>query len=427
MKINHTKPSALGYLVLPFRDVYYHIALAAGMNTYAESTERIKHVALAILKLIPVIGHVASIVHLSVYQNEVKSYTIDETDPFKKGEQHGTRFQTEIRELYSLILSKHDSLEMRDKVREFEKNIPDDLKREMQGLAKGAGVSYDDVLFVHCFLDAEPNPSNYGCTAMAHMTLEGDAKEQRIVAANHAVPPLGPAADAESAGRAMRLQKAVVDPASPEKALKAVNVENTIHSIVFDCTSKQIRVAASGNKAADAPFSTFSLAPASAVAIGPRPSAMKILRNLDWPWYFLGQNTVVLTRKTSSEKTYSSVTFPGYLGTLSGMNESGLALAVCSRDSVSNPKGVPNPLLFTHLLMTCDSVKEAVDILKKTDHGSSMNVILADSQEATSLELQGKGPLNEFDRVKSISAGMQKTSDTTNAIKRLINGLIKHK
>ena len=191
MRIDYSvKPSSQYFLFLDvsFRQGADHIGLAiAGERHGLSLTERIKHLAIGILKLIPVIGHVIALVDTLLQRKSITHLKLTSKNPFERGVEHGQILKKRIKEVYDPILSmKRNDPVLKERMTQFEKQIPDNLKEEMKGLATGSGYSYEDVLLIHTFLDAQPG--QFGCTSMA--VKESNNKCQRIAAANHSLKSL---------------------------------------------------------------------------------------------------------------------------------------------------------------------------------------------------------------------------------------------
>lgn len=394
MRIDYSiNPCSKKYLLIdvPFRQGMNHLGLAmAGDNYGLALDERVKHLALGILKLIPVIGHGIALIDTLCQRESITHLKLRSIDPFERGKEHGQLLKKRIKEVYDPILAmkRNDSV-VQERMRQFEQQIPDSLKKEMRGLAEGSGYSYDDVVLIHSFLDAQPGL--FGCTSMA---VKIDKKCQRIAAANHSLGSWN--AESESRRKAF-LAQPIPKNGSTETVLQAAGKDVTIQAMVFDLAKGEIKLAAEGTHAANKNFKIFGpdslFKSHNFTRLEPKMGTVQLFRNLDWPWYFLGQETVVLTRPHANGNSTVSVSWPGYIGTLSGMNSNGLALAENQCGDEINLKGIPNPLLFTNILDTCMNVHDASVVLEKKQHGSSMNLVIADRISAKSYELEGDGNL----------------------------------
>lgn len=396
MRVNYSiNPYSKYFLLMdvPIRQGLNHLRLAIKGGKYGLSlAERIKHLALGILKLIPVIGHVATLIDTVCQRKTIVHIKLTSTDPFSRGEEHGRLLKKQIKEVYDPILTmKRDDWEMKRRIIHFELNIPENIKAEMIGLAKGSGYNYEDIVLIHCFLDAQPG--QFGCTSMA--VKEANGQCQRIAAANHSVDWYS---DFESNNRrGAFLSEPLPENGSTEKLLKAAGKSSTIQAMVFDLKKGEIKLASKGTYAAHGHFKTFGSDSLfdnhnfNSDESQNSSDSVKLFHNLDWPWYFLGQETVVLTRPHADGSSTVSVSWPGYIGTLSGINNKGLALAENQNGVGINLEGVPNPLLFTQILDTCSNLSEASEIIEKGQHGSAMNLVIADKVSAKSYELGGKG------------------------------------
>jgi hypothetical protein len=94
-------------------------------------------------------------------------------------------------------------------------------------------------------------------------------------------------------------------------------------------------------------------------------------RILDWPPFEeLPEYTLVIIFRPKDKHAFAAVTFPVLLGTLSGMNDAGLSLAIneitASKDESKSPNmnGTPMTFLFRKILEECTTVDEAETMLK---------------------------------------------------------------
>ena len=79
---------------------------------------------------------------------------------------------------------------------------------------------------------------------------------------------------------------------------------------------------------------------------------------------------------------YASVTWPGLLGAITGMNTHGLALSmmlVYGHQAGEHLDGQPFPLVFRRLLRECASVRQADSLLQTKPHCTATNLSLADA------------------------------------------------
>jgi len=224
---------------------------------------------------------------------------------------------------------------------------------------------------------------------------ETNEKCQRIAAANHA---LKSSYDKESQSRRQAfLNQPISENGSIQEVLKSAGKDVTIQAMVFDTSKGEIYLSSKATYAADGEFEKFGpnlLFDSHKFGNTDSDNRVRLFRNLDWPWYFLGQETVVLTRPHSKGNSTVSIAWPGYIGTLSGINNNGLALTQNQCGLGINLKGIPNPLLFTDILDTCKDVGEASQVIEKGLHGSAMNLVIADKTSAKSYELEGSGNLS---------------------------------
>lgn len=413
MRINYSVNPVSKYFLLAdvsFRQGARHIGLAMSGSRYGLSLEeKITHLALGVLKLIPVIGHLVALVDTLLQRKSITHLKLRSTTPFERGREHGLKLKKRIKEVYDPILGMkgHDPV-LREKAQQLGKQIPGYLEDEMKGLAQGSGYSYEDVLLIHTFLDAQPG--QFGCTSMA--VKESLGKGKRIAAANHRVEAWEEMAEltnqrievrtGESQSRRQAFLQAPISKNATTEVLKSAGKNETIQAMVFEPSKGEVYLSSEANCAADGKFRKFGpdlLFDSHEFQNTESDNKVMLFRNLDWPWYFLGQETVVLTRTNSKGNTTVSISWPGYIGTLSGMNKNGLTLVQNSCCSEVDLDKIPNPLLFTYILDNCRNVDEADKIIKQKNHASSMNVVIADKTSAKSYELYGDRRVNCVDEI----------------------------
>ena len=117
-------------------------------------------------------------------------------------------------------------------------------------------------------------------------------------------------------------------------------------------------------------------------------------RNLDFPTLgYLQDFTLVTVYHPEGKRAFASVGFPGAMGCLSGMNESGLTLAVLEvyeskDDSLSfDFRGTPYALCFRRMLEECDTIDEAVKLLRSMKRTTLLNLMIADRTGGAVLEI----------------------------------------
>lgn len=335
-----------------------------------------------------------------VHSAPIEIVKLSSTDPYERGLQHGELLKNRIHSVYSAILRVLSQMPAKDPtsfskgMEEMERCIPEDFKAEMRGLAEGSQKTYQDVLRIHTFLDL--NSSVFACTAMAVKKI--DEVYHRIVAANHKVDELDTSINAYSKTR----REAFLAVPIPEKpsphVLKATNFSQTIQSMILDPTQKTITISSACGFAADREFKKHKLGDSCSGSefSNSECNGPIIYRNLDWFWNWLGGETIMLTRvhDNPSNDFTCSVTFPGYIGALSGMNSRGLSLVANTCGGQSRHSAVPNTLWFMHILDRCSNLVEANKIIREGKHATSMNIIVADPNSAASYELEGDGTSN---------------------------------
>ncbi|MCB9895816.1 MAG: hypothetical protein H6839_15320 [Planctomycetes bacterium] len=106
-------------------------------------------------------------------------------------------------------------------------------------------------------------------------------------------------------------------------------------------------------------------------------------RNLDFPSLNIAHEAnIVVVYEPNDAPGYASVTWPGLLGALTGVNTHGLALSmmlVYGHQKNEHLDGQPFPLVFRRLLHECASVRQADSLLQTKPHCTATNLILADA------------------------------------------------
>ncbi len=115
-------------------------------------------------------------------------------------------------------------------------------------------------------------------------------------------------------------------------------------------------------------------------------------RNLDFPSLAIAHAaSMVICYEPEGGRRFAGVTWPGFLGILSGMNEDGLALAmmlVYGHKGKEHLKGLPFPFVFRRVLAECETVDQAVKFLETRPYCTTTNVMLADKgRHAARLQL----------------------------------------
>jgi isopenicillin-N N-acyltransferase like protein len=120
-------------------------------------------------------------------------------------------------------------------------------------------------------------------------------------------------------------------------------------------------------------------------------------RNLDfYTLNMLGKYSLVTVRRPNGKHAFVSIGFPGMFGTLSGMNDAGLALAVhevfVARDgsSLFNPKGEPYTFCFRRILEECSTVAEAEKLLRAAPRTTLLNLSVCDPKDDVVFEVTPK-------------------------------------
>jgi hypothetical protein len=105
-------------------------------------------------------------------------------------------------------------------------------------------------------------------------------------------------------------------------------------------------------------------------------------RNLDFDsGGILDKRSVLIIYHPTGKYQFASIGWPGMIGVLSGMNEYGLCLTNMEVDRpMRPPMAMPYTLLYRTVLEQCQTVDEAIDLLKRTPRQSANNLMLMDAR-----------------------------------------------
>jgi hypothetical protein len=117
-------------------------------------------------------------------------------------------------------------------------------------------------------------------------------------------------------------------------------------------------------------------------------------RDFDFPTFgFLDQYSLVVTYRPKGKHAFVSVTFPGLVGCVSGMNDAGLCLAELEVNSSKDrapgfdPAGVPVEMCFRRMMEECKTLDEAEKLLRSLRPSTMCNLAICDTQTAAVLEI----------------------------------------
>lgn len=120
-------------------------------------------------------------------------------------------------------------------------------------------------------------------------------------------------------------------------------------------------------------------------------------RNLDFPSFgLLHRHTLVTVYRPDGKQAFAVVGFAGLIGALSGMNESGLAIAVhnvyrsADGSRLFNPEGAPYTLVFRRILEECKTVDDAEKVLRASPRSTMLNLAVCDPTTAAVFEITPK-------------------------------------
>lgn len=105
-------------------------------------------------------------------------------------------------------------------------------------------------------------------------------------------------------------------------------------------------------------------------------------RNLDWfDWGILADYAVVIFAKPDKGNAYVSVSWPGCIGVLTGMNEKGITLGqIMVKGTDNQVEGVPHFFLMRQVIQYANNLEEAEKIIKEAPRTTCWNVVISDGK-----------------------------------------------
>ena len=107
----------------------------------------------------------------------------------------------------------------------------------------------------------------------------------------------------------------------------------------------------------------------------------------------LDQYSMVIVYRPEGKHAFASVGFPGMVGTISGMNDAGLAVGTLDVEQSAdksrkfNPTGVPLAFVFRRILEECTTVDEAEALLRSIKPTTWMNLTVCDRDGGATFEI----------------------------------------
>ena len=172
------------------------------------------------------------------------------------------------------------------------------------------------------------------------------------------------------------------------------------HRKEFEASAKESKVDRDLLVLINTAFDVVSVFACSAIVAEPDRSAtgeVVMGRNLDLPPFaHMHELTMVTVYRPKGKHAFASVGFPAIVGVISGMNDSGLSLAVNeiyeSKDAAPkySPLGTPKLMLLRRVLEECTTIDEAEKLLKATPRTGLMAVTMADKTGGAVFEITPK-------------------------------------
>ena len=144
-------------------------------------------------------------------------------------------------------------------------------------------------------------------------------------------------------------------------------------------------------------FDLKSVLACSAVSVDKERSATGgplLARNLDYPSLgYIHEYTLVTVYRPKGKHAFASVGFPGLIGVVSGMNDTGLTVAVLevldakAGETKFNVEGVPYQLCLRKVLEECTTIAEAKKLLESMKRTVLLNIAVADPNGVAVFEM----------------------------------------
>lgn len=117
-------------------------------------------------------------------------------------------------------------------------------------------------------------------------------------------------------------------------------------------------------------------------------------RNMDWPSLGVAGKYTFIKHTVKGALQTVEVAIPGLVGTLTGMNNHGLSLAmnVCPSDSSNEVRGMPTLFYNRFCLETCRSIDDLVPFLEQYSPLGAYHLTVADPIGADSIHFYQGGP-----------------------------------
>lgn len=242
-------------------------------------------------------------------KERIENITIVELEgsPYEIGYQHGTLLKQEIHkiinEAYKRYLPKGSLKSYLARtlimwvVRRVDEKIPLEYRQEIQGVADGAGLGYNEVLLMNAFMDGFES----------------------------------------------------LDPILLQVIYSLSGLEPGCSSVI--------------------------------VHKGKNSSHLIIGQTVDYMITLSAGHSVLYAVKTPGKQTLFMLSFPGLIGMLNGMNESGLVLTQRATPTGKGEVGMPVNLHFRQILVDSTSLDQARDYLNRIKWSVPRSIIIADSKE----------------------------------------------
>lgn len=127
---------------------------------------------------------------------------------------------------------------------------------------------------------------------------------------------------------------------------------------------------------------------------------VRVARNMDFfPAGVLGPATVVMVRKPAGRHAFAAVTWPGYAGVITGMNDAGVTAAILQNkmDERLYADGTPIAFRAREVLEEAADLEQAAAIFARSPVASSHFLLLADTRSACMVWRDALGKLHRRD------------------------------
>ena len=311
----------------------------------------------------------------------IEVFKIKEPTPYDIGFTHGVKLKKSINAIYKIILPYLKTLEKQE-ARDFYEEGLAMLRRmdpcimdELNGLVKGSGRSLQDVVLINTFLTLYP------AAGACNVTCYDARYDPSCLTVENST---------ECTARSMTMFETLDKTHNIMQTMESVKQPDSIQIMAYDHLLKILYLNLKGSpciyKYTQAQIFGADTSPPTQVSIDTLHLSQGSVwtgRTLDWRMspQLLATHTILLVRGE-----VATVTFPGYIGAITGFNSKGSFLSLLQQGSTHFPTGEENTLTF-YKFLSLASKTEILDALQTMRWGGTCNVALSSQEGAIALHV----------------------------------------